>query len=86
MLLYTPADYSFFLKNNIQPVIKFGSHLALQSVEADGSTSSIYETVRSELRRAISEIQNDLQSVSFFGSWLLFCKFDGLWLCFKLIN
>lgn len=31
------------------------------NVEADTTTSSIYETVRSEVRRAISEIQNDLE-------------------------
>lgn len=31
------------------------------NVEADTTTSGIYETVRSEVRRAISEIQNDLE-------------------------
>lgn len=36
------------------------------SSETDAATSGIYETVRSEVRRAISEIQNDLESVCFF--------------------
>lgn len=35
-------------------------------MEADSTTSVIYETVRSEVRRAISEIQNDLEIVSSF--------------------
>lgn len=47
------------------------SYFLLQSVqgdnaEADSTTSSIYEAVRSEVRRAISEIQNDLEIVSYF--------------------
>lgn len=47
------------------------SYFLLQSVqgdnvEADTTTNGIYETVRSEVRRAISEIQNDLESVSSF--------------------
>lgn len=33
------------------------------SLESDAAASGIYETVRSEVRRAISEIQNDLESV-----------------------
>lgn len=43
--------------------------MLLQSVQGDMLESSdIYETVRSEVRRAISEIQNDLESVSFMIS------------------
>lgn len=38
----------------------------MQSVQRDQlGGSDIYETVRSEVRRAISEIQIDLESVSF---------------------
>jgi hypothetical protein len=33
-------------------------------VESDATASGIYETVRSEVRRAVSEIQNDLEIVS----------------------
>lgn len=32
----------------------------------DTAANGIYETVRSEVRRAISDIQNDLGSVSIF--------------------
>ncbi|KAL6289071.1 hypothetical protein ACE6H2_006581 [Prunus campanulata] len=40
------------------------SHLSVQGkhLEDDNPSTSIYETVRSEVRRAISEIQNDLES------------------------
>lgn len=34
---------------------------------ADTATSGIYETVRSEVRRAISDIQTDLEDVSSNG-------------------
>jgi hypothetical protein len=37
----------------------------------DGTSSRIYETVRSEVRRAIADIQNDLESVSSRGSWVI---------------
>jgi len=37
----------------------------------DGTSSRIYETVRSEVRRAIADIQNDLESVSSCGSWMI---------------
>ena len=48
------------------------SYFVLQSVqgdnmETDTTASGIYETVRSEVRRAISEIQSDLEIVSSFG-------------------
>lgn len=36
--------------------------------------SDIYETVRSEVRRAISEIQIDLESVCFMNSYLFHCQ------------
>lgn len=40
----------------------------VQSLEGDNlggdASSRIYETVRSEVRRAIADIQNDLESVS----------------------
>lgn len=36
-------------------------------MESDATASGIYETVRSEVRRAVSEIQNDLEIVSSFG-------------------
>ncbi|XP_010251651.1 PREDICTED: uncharacterized protein LOC104593480 isoform X2 [Nelumbo nucifera] len=35
---------------------------SLQSPASDAGTSGIYETVRSEVRRAISEVQNDLEN------------------------
>ena len=43
-------------------------HFLLQSRQGDrlggdASASGIYETVRSEVRRAISDIQNDLENV-----------------------
>lgn len=42
-------------------------------MEGDSSGGGIYETVRAEVRRAISEIQNDLQIVSHFS-----CDYDKL--------
>lgn len=41
-----------------------GDNLSVQGIplEDDSTSSNIYETVRSEVRRAISEIQNDLES------------------------
>lgn len=38
------------------------------NVEGDTSGSGIYETVRTEVRRAIAEIQHDLEIVSYY--WL----------------
>ncbi|KAJ6989141.1 hypothetical protein NC653_021888 [Populus alba x Populus x berolinensis] len=37
----------------------------------DGTSSRIYETVQSAVRRAIADIQNDLESVSSCGSWVI---------------
>ena len=60
--------------------------MLLQSVQGDMLESSdIYETVRSEVRRAISEIQNDLESVSFMISWFVFANFESAAL-FDLTN
>lgn len=54
-----------FLDDNKTIWHNSGSCLSLQSVQVDPLESSdIYETVRSEVRRAIFEIQNDLESVS----------------------
>ncbi|KAJ6901530.1 hypothetical protein NC651_019332 [Populus alba x Populus x berolinensis] len=53
----------------------FGYDLMLQSFQGDnlgdGTSSRIYETVQSEVRRAIADIQNDLESVSSCGSWVI---------------
>ncbi|KAH0981322.1 hypothetical protein GBA52_008499 [Prunus armeniaca] len=48
------------------------SHLSVQGkhLEDDNPSTSIYETVRSEVRRAISEIQNDLESSLLFDNML----------------
>jgi len=59
---------------------KLGSSL-LQSVQRDQpGAGDIYETVRSEVRRAISEIQIDLESVSFMISQLSSCQLEVNWL------
>ena len=44
----------------------------------DGTSSHIYETVRSEVRRAIADIQNDLESVSSCCSWVIKLFLYGL--------
>ena len=47
----------------------------LQSFQGDNlgddTSSRIYETVWSEVKRAIADIQNDLESVSSHGSWVI---------------
>lgn len=45
-------------------------------LEGDNTASGIYETVRSEVRRAISDIQNDLESVSSYGFMVPKCSWD----------
>lgn len=45
-------------------------------LEGDNTASGIYETVRSEVRRAISDIQNDLESVSSYGFMAPKCSWD----------
>ena len=48
--------------------------------DGHGAASGIYETVRSEVRRAISEIQNDLERVRL---WIASCHFLFAFLCFS---
>ena len=50
--------------------------------DGHGAASGIYETVRSEVRRAISEIQNDLERVR-FSLWIASCHFLFAFLCFS---
>lgn len=61
----------FFLCLCLQPCQR-------NDLEGGNTASGIYETVRSEVRRAISDIQNDLETVSSYGfilpkySWYMF--------------
>lgn len=74
--LNTPkiSQCSWWYIDNV--LYELGSSL-LQSIQRDQpGAGDIYETVRSEVRRAISEIQIDLESVSFMRSWLSSCQLE----------
>ncbi|XP_075646579.1 uncharacterized protein LOC142617563 isoform X1 [Castanea sativa] len=57
----TPSSLSGAEDKTIKAVCGKMKSVQGDNVEADTTTNGIYETVRSEVRRAISEIQNDLE-------------------------
>ncbi|KAL4599289.1 hypothetical protein ACB092_11G116700 [Castanea dentata] len=57
----TPSSLSGAEDKTVKAVCGKMKSVQGDNVEADTTTNGIYETVRSEVRRAISEIQNDLE-------------------------